>query len=58
MIDHIYLFNNAQEIRDMLQTSGFEIEAEASMFADDMPAARGEKLKAPQMYAAFVRPAA
>jgi 2-polyprenyl-3-methyl-5-hydroxy-6-metoxy-1,4-benzoquinol methylase len=58
MIDHIYLFNNAQEIRDMLQTSGFEIEAEASMFADDMPAARGEKLKAPLMYAAFVRPAA
>ncbi len=58
MIDHIYLFNNAQEIREMLRTSGFAIEAEASMFADDMPAARGEMLKAPLMYAAFVKPAA
>jgi len=42
MIDHIYLFNNAGEIREMLRTCGFAIEVEASMFAEDKPAARGE----------------
>jgi 2-polyprenyl-3-methyl-5-hydroxy-6-metoxy-1,4-benzoquinol methylase len=56
MIDHIYLFNNAQEIREMIRAAGFEIETETSMFAGGMPEARSVKLKMPLMYAAFVRP--
>ena len=57
MIDHIYLFNNAQEIRDMLAAAGFAIESETSMFASPISPARAEKLKVPLMYAAFVKPA-
>ena len=57
MIDHIYLFRNAEEIRAMLRQSGFEIERETSCYAEEMSSARAEKLKIPLMYAAFVRPA-
>jgi SAM-dependent methyltransferase len=56
MIDHIYHFNNAQEIRDMFREAGFKIETETSMFAGEMSLAVAEKLKVPLMYAAFVRP--
>src|ERR1019366_1078021 len=33
MLDHIYLFRNAQEIRDMLTGCGFRIERETSQYA-------------------------
>jgi len=56
MIDHIYLFNNAEEIRELLSMGGFEIEKETSMYAGAMAPQRAKKLKAPLMYAAFVRP--
>jgi SAM-dependent methyltransferase len=56
MIDHIYHFNNAHEIREMLQSAGFAIEAETSMFSTSMAPALAEELKIPLMYAAFVRP--
>ena len=54
-VDHIYLFNHAQEIRDMLGSEGFFIESEATRYSEDWPAAQAEKLKIPQMFAAFVR---
>jgi len=56
MIDHIYLFNNANEIRETLAAGGFRIEKEASMYAKSMPAAQAEALKVALMYAAFVEP--
>ena len=56
MIDHIYLFNNAPEIREMLRAGGFEIENETRMYANNLPPAKAEKQKVALMYAAFVRP--
>jgi 2-polyprenyl-3-methyl-5-hydroxy-6-metoxy-1,4-benzoquinol methylase len=56
MIDHIYLFNNAHEIREMLHAGGFNVENEAWMYANDLPPAKAEKQKVALMYAAFVRP--
>lgn len=57
MPDHIYLFHNAGEIRQMLEECGFRIELERSCYAVDVPESVGQKLKLPLMYAAFVTPA-
>jgi len=54
-VDHIYLFNHVSEIREMFHSEGFVIESEATRYAEDMPPAQAEKLKIPQMFAAFVR---
>jgi len=54
-VDHIYLFNHAGEIREMLHSEGYVIESEATRYAEDVPEAKAEKLKIPQMFAAFVR---
>lgn len=54
MPDHIYLFHNADEIRQMLEECGFRIEKESTRFAIDVPDAVAMKLKLPLMYAAFV----
>jgi SAM-dependent methyltransferase len=56
-VDHIYLFHNVQEIRDMLGSEGFVIESEATRYAEDLPDAQAAKLKVPQMFAAFLRTA-
>jgi len=56
MVDHIYLFNSAAEIRAMLERAGFAIQQEATMYSEEMPPERAEELKLPLMYAAFVRP--
>ena len=50
--DHIYLFNSAAEIRDMLNSAGLTIEREVTQFASDLPP---KKLKMPLMFAAFVK---
>jgi 2-polyprenyl-3-methyl-5-hydroxy-6-metoxy-1,4-benzoquinol methylase len=55
MIDHIYLFRNAQEIRDMLTTCGLRIECEATKYAVDISESLAEGMKLPLMYAALVR---
>jgi 2-polyprenyl-3-methyl-5-hydroxy-6-metoxy-1,4-benzoquinol methylase len=57
MVDHIYLFHNEREIRDLLQQAGFVIEHERMRFAEDIPEEKARKRKLPLMYAAFVRPA-
>ena len=54
MLDHIYLFNNAQEIRDMLTSCGLKIVKETRQFAADFPDEVAERMKFPLMYAAFV----
>jgi SAM-dependent methyltransferase len=54
-VDHIYLFRNTQEIRDMLASEGFTIESEATRYAEELPEVRCQKLKVAQMFASFVR---
>jgi hypothetical protein len=54
-VDHIYLFNSAQEIRDLLHEAGFEIEAEATRYAEDVSEQKAVKYKVAQMFASFLR---
>jgi SAM-dependent methyltransferase len=54
-VDHIYLFNNPQEIRDLLESERFVIESEVTRYAEDVSDAKGEKLKIALMFAAFTR---
>jgi SAM-dependent methyltransferase len=54
MIDHIYLFRNAQEIRDLLTSSGFRIERETLKYSADVNENMAARLRLPLMYAAFV----
>jgi 2-polyprenyl-3-methyl-5-hydroxy-6-metoxy-1,4-benzoquinol methylase len=56
MLDHIYLFRNAEEIRQMLTASGFRIEQETKEYAVKINDALAEKMRLPLMYAAFVTP--
>lgn len=55
MIDHIYLFNNADEIRNMIVETGFEIVKEKTMYAEDAPKEKAEKYKMPLMYSSFIK---
>lgn len=55
MIDHIYLFRNADEIRDLLRQAGLEIVEETHMYTDNMSKEVAERFKLPMMYAAFLR---
>lgn len=54
MLDHIYLFNSAQEIRAMLTGCGLRIDQETKQYAADFPEEIAERMKFPLMYAAFV----
>lgn len=55
MIDHIYLFRNADEIRDLVREAGLEIVEETHMYTDNMSKEVAERFKLPMMYAAFLR---
>jgi len=55
MIDHIHLFNDAEEIRELFRVCGLQIEKEVTQYALDMPEKRAKMLKVPQMFGAFVR---
>lgn len=55
MIDHIYLFNNAEEIRALLDESGFEIIEAIHVYAENMKPEKAMKYKVPLMFAAFIR---
>ncbi|MEM6800740.1 MAG: class I SAM-dependent methyltransferase [Bacteroidota bacterium] len=57
MIDHIYLFRNADEIRDLIRQAGLEIVEETHMYTDNMSKEVAERFKLPMMYAAFLRKA-
>ena len=54
MIDHIHLFRNAQEIREMLTSCGFRIEREAMQYAVEINERLAERMKLPLMYAALI----
>lgn len=54
-IDHIYLFNTVNEIRDMVKAAGFKIESEVALLSEDASPERAEKLKIAVLYGAFVR---
>jgi 2-polyprenyl-3-methyl-5-hydroxy-6-metoxy-1,4-benzoquinol methylase len=56
MLDHIYLFNNAEEIRAMLAECGLRIEHETKQYASgsDFSEEEAERMKFPLMFAAFV----
>jgi SAM-dependent methyltransferase len=56
MQDHIYLFRNAQEIRDLLCRSGFRIEREQVGYAVPVSDKVAAQMKLPLVYAAFVCP--
>ena len=51
-VDHIYLFEDVGEIRDLLRAEGFRVESETACYAEDLPEAQARKLRIPQMYAA------
>lgn len=54
-IDHIYLFRNAQEIRDMIFSAQFEIVDEVSIYAEDVSPEKAEALKVTLMYGALLK---
>ncbi len=54
-IDHIYLFKHADDIRSIITSAGFEIENELSIYSEDMPVEKAEKLKVSMMYAAVLK---
>jgi 2-polyprenyl-3-methyl-5-hydroxy-6-metoxy-1,4-benzoquinol methylase len=56
MIDHIYLFNHEQEIRDLFLAAGLGVVEEKVVISEKIPENRARKFKAPIMYAAFVKP--
>lgn len=55
MIDHIYLFNNEGEIREMINQAGFDIMEEKIVVSEKISAEKAAKHKAPVMYAAFLK---
>ncbi len=50
-IDHIFLFRNADEIREVISSAGFAIEDELCIYSEDMPVERAEKYQISMMYA-------
>jgi len=55
MIDHIYLFHDADHIRTFLIDAGFKIENEKAVFAENMEVKRAALNKVPLIYSAFVK---
>ena len=55
MIDHIYLFNDEQEIRDLLNTAGLEIIDEMKVTSEHVSDNYARKFKVPVMFAAIVK---
>ena len=53
-IDHIYLFNNADEIRDVIHAANFRIIDETTAYAEDVSKEKAEKFKVAMMYGAFL----
>lgn len=55
MIDHIYLFNNEEQIRELFALAGLEILEEKIAITDNQTEIYANKHKIPVMYAAFVK---
>lgn len=54
-IDHIYLFRNADEIRELLEETGFEIVKEKTFQSEDIDPVKVQKLRVPVMYGVFIK---
>jgi 2-polyprenyl-3-methyl-5-hydroxy-6-metoxy-1,4-benzoquinol methylase len=50
-IDHIYLFRNADDIRQVIYQAGFDIEDEICIYSEDLPPEIAEQYKISMMYA-------
>lgn len=55
MIDHIYLFNNVQEIRDLILDAGLRVVKEKVVITEKVSQQYAEKFKIPVMYAALIQ---
>jgi SAM-dependent methyltransferase len=55
-VDHIYLFHNVADIRDLFQAAGFEVEEERFWAAEPVPEEDWERDKVTINYAAVIRP--
>ena len=55
MIDHIYLFSNEDEIRQLFDRAGFSILQETSVISEKITEKQAVKFKVPIMYAAFIQ---
>ncbi len=55
MIDHIYLFNEEEEIRELFAKSGFEILEEKIVISEKVTPEIADRFKLPVMYAAFIK---
>jgi len=53
-IDHVYLFRNAREIREVIVKAGFSIKDELDVWSEDMPPEKAEKMNISMMYAALL----
>jgi 2-polyprenyl-3-methyl-5-hydroxy-6-metoxy-1,4-benzoquinol methylase len=53
-IDHIYLFNNADDIRKIINEAGFKIENELCVYSEDITPEIAEKFKVSMMYAGLL----
>lgn len=54
-IDHIYLFNNAAEIRELIDKAGLEIISERNFYSEDVSVEKAERFKVTMMYGAFLK---
>jgi 2-polyprenyl-3-methyl-5-hydroxy-6-metoxy-1,4-benzoquinol methylase len=54
-IDHIYLFKNAGDIREVISKAGFSVVEEISVYAEKVSKERAEKYKVAMMYAAIIK---
>jgi 2-polyprenyl-3-methyl-5-hydroxy-6-metoxy-1,4-benzoquinol methylase len=54
-IDHIYLFNSVDEIRELTERAGFQIESEAAFLSEDVSPEKAAKFKIAILYGAFLK---
>jgi 2-polyprenyl-3-methyl-5-hydroxy-6-metoxy-1,4-benzoquinol methylase len=53
-IDHIYLFNTVDEVREMVDQAGFHVESELFLASEDVSPERAAKFKIAMLYGAFL----
>jgi 2-polyprenyl-3-methyl-5-hydroxy-6-metoxy-1,4-benzoquinol methylase len=55
VMDHIYLFRNADEIREVVGRGGFEVCDELGVYVEDVPKEKAERLRVTLMYGALLK---
>jgi 2-polyprenyl-3-methyl-5-hydroxy-6-metoxy-1,4-benzoquinol methylase len=54
-IDHIYLFKDADDIRQVIDKAGFTVTDEVGIYSEKVSKEKAEKYKVAMMYAAFIK---